>query len=69
MKVAIVKYNAGNIASVQNALSRLGVESVVTDDAGNLSRGGQSDLPGCRRGVDGDALPSRAGLGRRRSET
>jgi glutamine amidotransferase len=32
LKVAIVKYNAGNIASVQNALSRLGVESVVTDD-------------------------------------
>lgn len=29
--IAIVKYNAGNIASVQNALSRLGAESVVTD--------------------------------------
>ncbi|MEP7213064.1 MAG: imidazole glycerol phosphate synthase subunit HisH [Acidobacteriota bacterium] len=32
MKVAIVKYNAGNIGSVQTALARLGVESVVSDD-------------------------------------
>lgn len=31
MKVAIVKYNAGNIASVTNALGRLGVETLVTD--------------------------------------
>lgn len=30
--IAIVKYNAGNIASVQNALNRLGCESILTDD-------------------------------------
>jgi glutamine amidotransferase len=30
--IAIIKYNAGNIRSVQNALSRLGYESVITDD-------------------------------------
>jgi len=30
--IAIIKYNAGNIRSVQNALQRLGYESVVTDD-------------------------------------
>jgi imidazole glycerol-phosphate synthase subunit HisH len=30
--IAIVKYNAGNIRSVQNALSREGYESVITDD-------------------------------------
>ena len=29
--IAIVKYNAGNIRSVQNALDRLGYESVITD--------------------------------------
>jgi len=30
--IAIIKYNAGNIRSVQNALQRLGYESVITDD-------------------------------------
>lgn len=32
MKVIIVKYNAGNIRSVDFALKRLGVEATVTDD-------------------------------------
>lgn len=32
MKVAIVKYNAGNIRSVYFALERLGIEAVITDD-------------------------------------
>jgi imidazole glycerol-phosphate synthase subunit HisH len=32
MKVGVVKYNAGNIESVQNALLRFGVDSVVTDN-------------------------------------
>lgn len=30
--IAIIKYNAGNVQSVQYALQRIGVESVVTDD-------------------------------------
>jgi imidazole glycerol-phosphate synthase subunit HisH len=30
--IAIIKYNAGNVQSVQYALQRLGAESVVTDD-------------------------------------
>ena len=32
MQIAIIKYNAGNTFSVQSALKRLGVESIVTDD-------------------------------------
>ncbi|HCR49591.1 MAG TPA: imidazole glycerol phosphate synthase subunit HisH [Rhodothermales bacterium] len=32
MKVALIKYNAGNIVSVVNALNRLGVEPVWTND-------------------------------------
>ncbi|MBN2480841.1 MAG: imidazole glycerol phosphate synthase subunit HisH [Bacteroidales bacterium] len=32
MKVAIIKYNAGNIMSVDFAMQRLGIESYVTDD-------------------------------------
>ena len=30
--VAIIKYNSGNVQSVQYALQRIGVESIVTDD-------------------------------------
>ena len=37
MKVAIIKYNAGNIYSVVNALRRLGVEPVITDDPQELT--------------------------------
>lgn len=36
MKVAIVKYNAGNICSVDYALRRLGVEAIVTSDKEEL---------------------------------
>lgn len=32
MKVAIIKYNAGNIMSVDYALQRLGITATVTDD-------------------------------------
>ncbi len=32
MKVVIIDYNAGNIRSVENALKRLGIESVITAD-------------------------------------
>ncbi|CAN5424184.1 imidazole glycerol phosphate synthase subunit HisH [soil metagenome] len=46
MKVAIVKYNAGNIQSVKNALNRLGVESVVTDDAETLRTADKVIFPG-----------------------
>ncbi len=46
MQVAIVKYNAGNIASVQNALGRLGVASEVTDDAVTLRQADKVIFPG-----------------------
>ena len=36
MNVAIVKYNAGNIYSVESALRRLGVTPLLTDDAEKL---------------------------------
>ena len=46
MKVAIIKYNAGNIYSVDYALKRLGVEAVVTADKDELrsrcGRGGNN---------------------------
>ena len=44
--IAIVKYNAGNIASVQNALTRLGFDSVVTDDLNELRDAEKVIFPG-----------------------
>lgn len=46
MRVAIVKYNAGNIFSVINALKRLGIEPVLTDDAEELQRADKVLFPG-----------------------
>ncbi len=46
MKVAIVKYNAGNIYSVVHALKRLGVEPILTDDAAQLRSADKVLFPG-----------------------
>lgn len=46
MKVAIVKYNAGNIESVKNALNRLSVESVVSNDSEILKAADKVIFPG-----------------------
>jgi imidazole glycerol-phosphate synthase subunit HisH len=46
MKVAIVKYNAGNVESVRNALNRLGVEPILTDDAEELKQSDKVIFPG-----------------------
>ena len=63
MRVAVVKYNAGNIYSVLNALRRLGVEPLLTDDPTELRRADRVLFPGqgeargameylCARGLD-----------------
>lgn len=44
--IAIIKYNAGNVQSVQYALQRLGVESVVTDDAVLIGNADKVIFPG-----------------------
>lgn len=46
MQVAIVKYNAGNVRSVQFALKRLGVEGILTDDPGKLRAADKVIFPG-----------------------
>jgi len=46
VRVAIVKYNAGNTASVANALIRLGVEAIVTDVADELLVADKVIFPG-----------------------
>ena len=46
MKVAIVKYNAGNTRSVLFALERLDVEATVTDDPEGLKSADKVIFPG-----------------------
>ncbi|MBQ7471541.1 MAG: imidazole glycerol phosphate synthase subunit HisH [Prevotella sp.] len=46
MNVAIVKYNAGNIYSVVNALHRLGVEPTLTDSPELLMKADRVIFPG-----------------------
>ena len=46
MKVAIVKYNAGNTGSVANALRRLGVEPLITDQHNELAAADKVIFPG-----------------------
>jgi glutamine amidotransferase len=44
--IAIVKYNAGNIKSVKNALTRLGYASIITDDPSELINADKVIFPG-----------------------
>ena len=46
MQVAIVKYNAGNIYSVVNALKRLGIDPLLTDDPELLGKADRVFFPG-----------------------
>jgi glutamine amidotransferase len=44
--IAILKYNAGNIKSVQNALTRLGYKSIITDNPSELINAEKVIFPG-----------------------
>ena len=44
--IAILKYNAGNIKSVQNALTRLGYKSMITDNPSELLSADKVIFPG-----------------------
>jgi glutamine amidotransferase len=44
--IAIIKYNAGNITSVKNALERLGFECIVTDDEQQIRNSEKVIFPG-----------------------
>ena len=44
--IAIIKYNAGNITSVQNALERLGYSSIVTDEPKLIQQAEKVIFPG-----------------------
>jgi len=44
--IAIIKYNAGNIRSVQNALKRLGYSCIITNDKNEIAGADKVILPG-----------------------
>lgn len=46
MKIAIIKYNAGNVQSVQYALQRLGFSANVTDDHNEIMNAEKVIFPG-----------------------
>ncbi len=46
MKVVIIKYNAGNIESVSNAIKRLGVEPIVTANHDEIRSADKVIFPG-----------------------
>src|SRR5256885_13605946 len=46
MKLAIVKYNAGNIQSVLYALERIGMDAKVTDDVEEIQSADKVIFPG-----------------------
>ena len=46
MKIAILKYNAGNIESVDNALNRLGVNAEITADPEKIRNADKVIFPG-----------------------
>src|SRR5688572_3922255 len=46
MRVAIIKYNAGNIQSVSYALERLGINFIVTDKAEEIMKADKVIFPG-----------------------
>lgn len=46
MKIAIIKYNAGNIRSMAFALERLGVDFTITDDKEEIKKADKVIFPG-----------------------
>ncbi len=46
MNTVIIKYNSGNIQSVQFALERIGINAIVTDDAAQIKSADKVIFPG-----------------------
>jgi glutamine amidotransferase len=46
MDIVIIKYNAGNIQSVENALHRLGMQATITDDPDRIRSADKVIFPG-----------------------
>ncbi|MBB6369885.1 imidazole glycerol phosphate synthase subunit HisH [Chryseobacterium shigense] len=44
--IALIKYNGGNVSSVQNALARLNIDSIITDDPDLIIKADKVIFPG-----------------------
>jgi imidazole glycerol-phosphate synthase subunit HisH len=44
--IAIIKYNAGNVTSVQNALHKIGVDNIITSDFETIKNADKVIFPG-----------------------
>jgi len=44
--IALIKYNGGNVSSVQNALARLNIDSIITDDPELIIKADKVIFPG-----------------------
>lgn len=64
MKVAVVKYNAGNVQSVIYALQRLGVEALYTDDHQEIRAADKVIFPGQGEASSAMAYLKKKGLDR-----
>ncbi|MFN3554591.1 MAG: imidazole glycerol phosphate synthase subunit HisH [Bacteroidales bacterium] len=62
MTIAIIKYNAGNIRSVSNALNRLGVEHAITDNPDQIVAADGVIFPGVGEASTTMAYLSEKGL-------
>lgn len=63
MNIVIVKYNAGNIRSVSNALIRLGYEAEITDDIEKIRNADKVIFPGVGEASTTMEYLRRTGLG------
>ena len=62
MNIVIIKYNAGNIESVNNALQRLGVKAEITGDHGKIKAADKVIFPGVGEASTTMAYLKREGL-------
>ena len=46
MNIVIIKYNAGNTKSVENALLRIGIQPTITDDIEKIIKADKVIFPG-----------------------
>lgn len=60
--IAVIKYPAGNIGSIQNALKRLGVSSLVTDDPTQVRSADRVIFPGVGEAKSTMAYLEKTGL-------
>lgn len=64
MEIVIIKYNAGNIESVKNALLRLGIQAEITGDHEKIKRAGKVIFPGVGEASTTMAYLKKEGLDR-----